>query len=151
MAEMCVNLDIKECEPLIDRLNRCRKHLEAALEHAQGAWTFDDVCLGVFSGNMILWEGPDWAMVLEVSTEPRRKTLHGFLCGGDDLEAIKAMQPRLLELARQHSCAAITLRGRRGWVRALKDIGWKETHTTVELAVDYTAGDYRNEWGKEKG
>jgi hypothetical protein len=50
--------------------------------------------------------------------------MHLFLAGGD-LDELKGMVPMWQSWARFNNCSKVTLAGRRGWERALKDQGWK--------------------------
>ena len=47
------------------------------------------------------------------------------------MDEIKQMEPSLRTFANGVKCDAISLTGRRGWVRALKDLGFEEGHTIV--------------------
>ena len=52
---------------------------------------------------------------------------HVFLAGGDLFE-IKEMESSLVEYAKAMECDYITLSGRKGWGKALEDLGYKITH-----------------------
>lgn len=119
---------------------KARKHLiEAALEYAEGTHTFDDVVAMVLSGKLMWSALPNSFIITEIVVYPQQKHLHGFLAGGD-LSEIRDCQERLLDFARAAGCSTITLSGRRGWVKALFDLGWKESHTTIYLQVEQDHG-----------
>lgn len=129
-------------QQLIDlgcQLSSRKHHVEAALAYAEGTHTFDDVVHMVLAGRLHWIPLPDSFMIMEIVTYPRQKHLHGFLAGGK-LEEITACQDQLVELARSLGCCAITLSGRRGWVKALKPLGWTESHTTVCFPVTLNEG-----------
>lgn len=107
-----------------------REWLGAALRYAHGTHTIEDVEAGLESGALGLLAGERSALVVEVVTYPRKRILNVFLAGGD-MDDVKAWNDPLAKLAKGHDCSDITLAGRRGWVRALKDIGWSEVCTTV--------------------
>jgi hypothetical protein len=119
---------------------RCRPWIEAAMEYSLGSYTIDDVWAEIQAGSWIFWPGENCAMVFQFQTFPRKKWFHGVFCGGD-LEEIKAMQPRLLSFAKHCGCDGITIAGRQGWGRALRDLGWQTaSHGFVRLVEDDREG-----------
>lgn len=120
---------------LFDELTRCRPWIEAALSHADGTHTFDDLAGAVLTGRMTLWAKDRSCAVLEVLDYPRTRELSVFIAGGD-LAQIQASQDELIDMARQCGAQAVTMTGRRGWVQALP--GWQERH--VVLRKDVTNG-----------
>ena len=119
---------------ILDQMENRRDLIEAALEYADGTHTYDDIVGMVMVGRLWWYSLPNSFMIMEINTFPRQKHLHGFLAGGD-LHEIRSMQPQLIETARLAGCSAITLSGRRGWVKALQDLGWKESCATISLHV----------------
>lgn len=117
---------------LFDELVRCRGWIEASLACADGTHTFDDVAAGVLSGRFMLWPRERCCAVLEVLEYPRSRELNVFLAGGE-LEQIQASQEELFEIARNCGAQAVTMTGRRGWVRALP--GWQEQHVVLRKEV----------------
>lgn len=109
---------------------RCRGWVEAALKHAGGSHTIEDVLALIEAGRALLLAGERSAMVCEVQTFPRLKSFHIWLAGGD-LEELRTSQPMLEEYARRFGCSRISITGRRGWVRAVADLGYREKFTTV--------------------
>lgn len=104
--------------------------IERALKHAGGSHTFTDVVDLVREGKMFFWPGEYSCLVTEFVQYPRQRLLHVFLAAGD-MDEIKRMEPSLRTFAESVKCNAISLTGRRGWVRALADLGFKEGHTIV--------------------
>jgi len=104
--------------------------IERALKHAGGSHTFADVVEFVRAGQMFFWPGENSCLVTEFVQYPRQRLLHVFLAAGD-MDEIKQMEPSLRTFANGVKCDAISLTGRRGWVRALKDLGFEEGHTIV--------------------
>ena len=109
---------------------RCRPWIEAALEYAGGTHMIEDVREAVETGRALLLAGRQSAMVCEVQIYPQFKSFHVWLAGGD-LAEIRSSQPQLEEYARHLGCARISIAGRRGWVRAINDLGYQEKFTTV--------------------
>jgi hypothetical protein len=61
----------------------------------------------------------------------------GHFIGGKDLESWK--QPivdALAEFGKLNGCDRIEFMGRRGWVKSLKQIGWKETYYHYEYSLE---------------
>ena len=117
---------------VFEDFKRCRPWLEAALERGEMTHGIDDICDGVMNGNMTLLSSDTAALVCVVQSAPLASLLHVFLAGGE-LNGVRAMLPRLEALAEQLGCRDITLSGRRGWVKALEDLGFTEASTNMTL------------------
>jgi hypothetical protein len=102
---------------------RCRHWIEAALEHAP-THTIEDIELGLALSRYVFWPAGKSAAITEIHEFPRAKHMHIFLAGGD-LDELRSMVPMWQSWARFNGCSKVTLVGRRGWERALKDHGWK--------------------------
>ena len=102
-----------------------RRQIEAALEHAGGTHTFEDVVALVADGKLQFWPGPHSAIITELVDHPRLREVRFFLAGGraDELER---MEPVVLAWAKTQGCTRATMLGRRGWQRSfLVRHGWK--------------------------
>lgn len=109
----------------MNELIRCRPWIEAALAQGCGTHTFEDVAEGIRTGVMQLWPAVDACAVTEIAVYPQRKMLNCFLAGGN-MARLKAMAPAMEEWARLQGCDGTELTGRRGWSRALADLGYRE-------------------------
>ncbi len=96
---------------------RCAPWLAAALD---GSHALDDVWEGVAAGEFHFWPGVRSAAVGELVQHPRRRDYHVWLAGGDLSELIE-MERAACAFARALGCDRITINGRKGWARALKD------------------------------
>jgi hypothetical protein len=114
----------------IGEWDRCRGWIEAALPFAGGTHTIEDVQEAIEAGRALLLAGKNSAMVCEVQTYPRLKSFHIWLAGGD-LSELRSAQTQLEDLAWRFGCSRISIAGRRGWVRAIEDLGYEETFTTI--------------------
>jgi hypothetical protein len=106
---------------------RCTPWIEEALEYSLGSFTIDDIKERVWDGRMQFWPGKKCALVSEIHQFPRKKWLHVPFIGGEDLSEVKAMQPTLWSFAKFCGCDGLTGGGRPGWVRALRDLGWRQS------------------------
>lgn len=84
----------------------------------------------VLSGRAQLWvsDGGNAAVVTEiVQHDLGPVTLHFWLAGGH-IDGVMAIHDYVTSLAKEELGAeAVTLTGRRGWVRQLRAQGWRET------------------------
>lgn len=119
---------------IFDALARYRVPIERALAYSGGTHTFDDVAAGVFAGRFLLWPAGSSVVVTEWHTFPQKRVLHVFLAGGEMAEVL-SIETRLTEFARQHGATALTLSGRPGWVRALRDRGWEQHLVQVKKEI----------------
>ncbi|MGH7619850.1 MAG: hypothetical protein ACREPM_21775, partial [Gemmatimonadaceae bacterium] len=79
-----------------EELEPYRAQINAALGHAGGSYTFDDVVRGVEAKVFQVWPAPQSIVITEVYTYPQYKTLHFFLAGGN-LTELERMTPVILE------------------------------------------------------
>ena len=121
-------------QQLFDRLTTCRPWIEAALEYGDGNHTFDDIAAGVLTGRYRLWVRQNGCAVTEIISYPRKRVCNVFLAGGE-MQVIKDLQAPCEEYAKANGCSSLVLTGRKGWVRALRDNGWSEIHTSLERKI----------------
>ena len=108
--------------------------LDSALEFSGGTHTFEDVVEAVDEGVMQFWPASESCLVTQLVVYPQLRSLHIFLAAGN-LEQIKDYDESLNEFSRQLGAKHITLSGRKGWQKALKDIGYKPSHITMYKEV----------------
>jgi hypothetical protein len=115
---------------LDEQWRRCRQWIEAALPYTGGTHTIEDLERDILSGRMALIPRERSAFMVELIVYPRLKALHIFLAGGD-LTELKAFDPHMDEIARSLGCSRVTIAGRKGFARALKDLGFREKWTVL--------------------
>lgn len=118
-----------------EQLERCKPWIEAALEYSGGTHNYDDIADSVRCAKMQLWPATKSCLVTEITQYPRKKVLHIFLAGGD-LSEIKSMQDDVIRWAKRLDCEALTMTGRIGWSKALKDIGWETRLVLMEKVIE---------------
>lgn len=112
-----------------------RVMLESALEFAGGTHLFEDIVQAVNEGRMHFWPAEKSCVVTEVVCYPRARAIHIFLAAGDLME-IKGMDSTFQEFGRALDAKFITLSGRRGWTKALDDIGYKLSHVSMYKEIE---------------
>ena len=108
----------------MSELERCRGWIEAALEYGGGTHYYEDIAEGVTSGVLQLWPAERGCWVTEVTQYPRKKVLHVFLAAGE-LDQIIDMHESVVQWAIEQGCESLTMTGRKGWGKPLKNSGWK--------------------------
>ena len=116
------------------QFERCSHWLQDALDYAGNSHELTHVKAGIRSGDYQFWPAPGAAIVTEIITYPKFSVLHAWLVAGD-LAQIRDMIPSLVSFAQAHYCTKLTGTGRRGWVRALKDLGFNGIMTTVSKEI----------------
>tara|TARA_R110002096_G_scaffold54752_2_gene141131 strand:+ start:974 stop:1390 length:417 start_codon:yes stop_codon:yes gene_type:complete len=111
-----------------------KKMLLEALAYSGGSHSFQDIVDNVSKEVMQFWPMDKSCLVTEIITYPKFKTLHIFLAAGD-LTEIKSIDSTLEVLCQEIDAKYISLSGRRGWVKALADIGYEMSHVTLAKKV----------------
>ena len=86
------------------------------------------------AGKMQLWVVlqlplfvPVACYVTEVELSPTQAILNTAYLGGDDIdEWLPLVESTIQQFAESLGCGKLTLRGRRGWVKKLREFGWTE-------------------------
>jgi hypothetical protein len=115
---------------LINEIQRCLPWIADALKYSGGTHTPVDVAESILKGKMQLWPGEEACAVTEIVVYPNKKVLHVFLAAGK-MENIVDMQKSAEEWGKAQGCTAMTIAGRKGWSRVLKDVGYEEKFVTL--------------------
>ena len=78
-----------------------------------------------------LWVRDNSVAVTNIIDCPQGRRFNIWVAAGDMQELIAEMYPEFEKQAREFGCKTVTITGRRGWVRAMKDVGFKEVATVV--------------------
>lgn len=124
----------EEVSPIIAELERCKPWIEAALERSTFTHNFEDIVNSILTQEMQLWSGENGCAVTMITVYPRKKIFHVFLAGGD-LDEILEIEKSMVEFAKQNDCDALTLSGRVGWKKVLRDLGWNESFLTLKKEI----------------
>jgi hypothetical protein len=98
---------------------RCAPFIAPALEHCHGNYELADVRELCLAGQMQLWPGHRCALVTQIIRWPRRTELNVTFAGGD-LQEIEQISEHVKAWGKSKGCDHVTVWGRPGWVRALK-------------------------------
>ena len=110
---------------------RCKPMIEAALEYGAGTHTIEDIENCIEDGSLRFFSSPNSAVIVEIFTSGRKKVISFFLAGGDLTELKTIIEPRLLGWAKAQGCNQVRVVGRPGWVRAIRDVGYKSSWMMV--------------------
>ncbi|MGB1223921.1 MAG: hypothetical protein ACPHCN_07235 [Mycobacterium sp.] len=107
--------------------------IEDAIARSGGGHTLADVKRRVEDGSNTthIWPGKKSAAVTEIAWEGTKPVLNCWLAGGD-LEELREMIQAAEVFAERIGCHSVQVSGRKGWVRALRDLGYKPVAYTVE-------------------
>lgn len=113
-----------------EELERCKDWIEAALEYSGGTHEWSDIVEGIHSLRYQFWPAEKGCAVTEIILFPRKKIFHVFLAGGE-MDQIVDMNDSAAQFAKAQGCDGMSIAGRKGWSRVLKNEGWTESFTTL--------------------
>lgn len=116
----------KEPEGWEIQWERCKSLVEKAVEY-QDSYTIDDVEDKIRNGIALLWPGKETAIVTEFVVFPKKKVLH-ILCIAGKYEEVEEMLKSIESHAREIGIDKITGSGRKGWLRKIKHLGFKQEY-----------------------
>lgn len=102
-----------------------RSRFEKSLAWAGPTHRVEDVVDQVRRGEAQFWSDDDACIVTEVLRYPLLKAINFWLISGE-LRSALALEPRILEFARDEGCQLAIANGRRGWGRVAAPTGWRE-------------------------
>lgn len=108
--------------------------LEDALDGS--GWTAQEVLDGVQRGDFFLFSNEAALAVVEFIVSPRHKVAHVWAAGGEKnsgaLEAYRKLVPIMEEFGIRNGCDIGGGTGRKGWLRAMQDMGYSPSTPAVE-------------------
>jgi hypothetical protein len=87
---------------------------------------------------IIVWteSSVDAVAIIQVAQRPVRQLLVWAMAGDGLVDWRVPLQATLVDIAKELKLPRIRGYGRRGWTRALKDLGWEEVSTVCEYKVE---------------
>lgn len=119
----------------MEKMLEWKDNIEQALAHAEFSHTFDDVTLMVLKGQLTFFHFGDCYCLSQITVFPQFTTFHIMVAGGN-FENMLEQVSMLETLAKAHGCRYLSISGRKGFERALKDHGWEHKFTTMWKGVD---------------
>ena len=104
--------------------------LRPALEEVTEAELLADIQ----AGKAQLWPGETAAMVTQCVADGEGRSLHVWLAGGD-LPGVLALKPGVEAWARAQGCEFVSIEGRPGWARLLRDDGYRRVGRELRKAL----------------
>jgi hypothetical protein len=117
-------------------LRRCRPFIEGALCYCGGTHEWDDIVYLVRRRLAQFWPGERAALVTEVINTPCQRYLNIWLVGGE-LEEILAIEPHIINFAREQGCTRVIANGRKGWERVLAPLDYRPVYVAYEKDLSH--------------
>ena len=108
--------------------------IEDAMRRVNYMYSFDDVVASVLRQQRQFFDFGDCCVIMEMQQFPQWSAYHCFLACGST-QAILRAEPKITALAKELGCDYISLSGRVGWPRRLKEHGWKHLLSTMYKEV----------------
>lgn len=107
-------------------------YITSALARGPGGATEDDVVRFLEAGEVLLWLGPNCAMV----TDCNRPALSVWFAAGD-IDGINTLAQSVVEYAKVEKYQSIMIYGRKGWefMDVVKDLGFRHKWTVLEMKL----------------
>lgn len=99
------------------------QRIRRALEMEGGLYEFEDILDAINNGHMQSFSDGDSLVVTRISHFPRKKVLEIIIALGT-IEQLMAIEPRLVDFAKEWGCSAMMAYGRLGWEGVMTK-GWK--------------------------
>lgn len=126
MNELPLDEGNNSAKVLIDAMNTLlewQPKIEKAMAHVNGMFRFNDVVSMVCKGELDLLTFDGCCVLMQREQYPAWATYHCFLACGD-MQAIKDAEATINLRAKELDCKYMSISGRTGWPRALKNDGW---------------------------
>lgn len=107
--------------------------IERALgEFGGGTHNLQDMLSCIEKGEAQLWCAPGAVIVTQIEENPHSRDLRFWVAAGT-LQAVLDLAPQIYRWAREeHGCTRAVTAGRKGWSRALAQLGWRPTLVLYE-------------------
>jgi|6_EtaG_2_1085325.scaffolds.fasta_scaffold70869_2 hypothetical protein len=111
--------------------------LEEGLKRSGGEWSADDIMAAICRTEMQLWaayrdSGEAYALcVTQIVVYPQKKSCLIRLCVGKGMDDWMQFLEKIEEWARAMGCVQIEMRGRKGWEKTMKNLGYDRVHIAM--------------------
>lgn len=99
--------------------------IQLAIDKEDLRYTLEEIEEGISNHNYQLWPGKKSAIITQVLSAEGKNVLNILLCGGNMKELLHKL-PQLEQFAKFCDCCSIIGGGRKGWIKVLKEHGFKQ-------------------------
>lgn len=124
---------------LLLELEKWEDDIKLALHHGYDTHTIDDIINLIMANRVHFFSWETSFTIMEIIDYPRFKVYHCFLAGGDLAGVVRSIGP-MSDVARALGCQYLSMAGRSGWQKVLRDEGWKFVCTTMYLDLGEANG-----------
>lgn len=117
---------------LLLELEKWQEEIAIALHHGSDTHSVDDIVNMIMANRVHFFSWEDSFTVMEVITYPKFKVYHCFLAGGSLDGVVRSIGP-MSDVAKALDCKYLSMAGRSGWQKVLREQGWKFVCTTMYL------------------
>lgn len=127
-------------QEILDYWEFLSRKIYAALDTGQGESSPVDICRKALNNQAQIWviqdeEGIKNVTVTEILQYSQHKTLHIITTTGDGWKEYKEEHKELEKYAKDIGAVAIEMWGRKGWLRKLEPMGYKEAYTVMRMEI----------------
>jgi len=114
----------------------------AALMHADGKYTIQDIFMAIKDKEMQLWVVVDQddmihaVVVTQIIYYPSKKVMLFVIVSGVKFDNWSHFLPHFKLFAKDHDCSALEFYGREGWEKKVASLGFKKIHTVLRLNIN---------------
>lgn len=113
---------------LFDDWTFARKHLLSAADLI--GIQENELIVKLAGGLLHLWTAPNSAVLTMFEQHGEKKVLTYYVAGGDLAEIVK-MESEAISFAKSNGCSRVAWRGREGWQRVTKPLGYKFDYVSM--------------------
>jgi len=109
---------------LMQDVIKWKPQIERALRGLEDLYSFDGIVYSVLQNRLHFYEFGECCVFMELDTFENCKVYHCFLACGD-MEEIMYAEKHINEVAKRLGCKYMSIAGRTGWPRVLRNAGWE--------------------------
>lgn len=117
--------------PTVEQFTAHVPGIKRAMERSFDVDTFEDLGHAIANGHVQVWGDEDALIITQIFNHPTTH-IHGWIATGK-MAAVLELTEDILAWAYANSIHEATLNGRKGWLRVLKQRGWKPLTYTMHL------------------
>lgn len=117
--------------PTIEQFTAHVPGIKEAMERSFDVDTFQELGHAISRGEVQVWGGEDALIITQLFDNPRPH-IHGWIATGK-MAAVLELTEDILAWAHANGIKEATINGRKGWLRVLKERGWKPLTYTMHL------------------